>query len=366
MHKNLDVGVLLSELMDMFGAKHLMDAAMPLPQDDSAAIEGCFAVAAIGSVVSEEAHRGFHVEDGINDASKHHRIVGLHIDDAVANGSYDITGAGQEGGKFLHIGFVPTEKSTAMGQDDQGAVGFRVSLRLIDIHEQFQLYPSLGGRRPIPNIGRHIRLLNDQAIVTGSSQRLLGNIGIVLVTGDEQERKQAGKQYGLQVFHFSFLHGLRMGNEIPYGGRMIFRIICLFWGMDLSKIKPIYLILVVVIGFVIWKLPEAMEHSQANEQSEKELGNYLEEKEKELSPEDIDEINSFQRTLGSIFSRLDDVSSTECQINSGHSQARILDWNLLWYVFEVDPAIKSKDLFFEKVSTLNSQNPFPGLNHRED
>ena len=139
-------------------------------------------------------------------------------------------------------------------------------------------------------------------------------------------------------------------------------IIYFLWGMDLSKIKPIYLILVVVIAFAIWKLPEAMQHSQANEQNQQELGNYLDEKGKALSKADSDSINSFVQTLERIFTGLDAVNATECQINSGHKKPRILDWNLLWYLFEVDPATKSKDLFFEKVSTLNSQNPIPQLN----
>ena len=52
---------------------------------------------------------------------------------------------------------------------------------------------------------------------------------------------------------------------------------------------------------VAGKLPEAMQHSQANEQNQQELGNYLDEKGKALSKADSASINSFLQTLEGIF-----------------------------------------------------------------
>lgn len=132
--------------------------------------------------------------------------------------------------------------------------------------------------------------------------------------------------------------------------------------MDLSKIKPIYLILVVVLGFALWKLPDALQHSQANEQSQKELDSYLAVKEKALTPADNLAIKSFLRNLAGIFKKLDEAQTPECQLASDHPKPRIIDWNLLWYSFQAGPSAKSRDIFFDKVSTLNSQNPFPRLN----
>ena len=46
MNQNFDAGVLVAELLDVFGTKHLMDAAMALPQHNAAVLQLGFGVAA--------------------------------------------------------------------------------------------------------------------------------------------------------------------------------------------------------------------------------------------------------------------------------------------------------------------------------
>ena len=131
--------------------------------------------------------------------------------------------------------------------------------------------------------------------------------------------------------------------------------------MDFSNIKPTHLILVLVLGFAVWKIPEALRHSQKHEPVRKELNSYVEAKDQPLSKADSLEIQTFLASLGEIFTQLDTFPDSDCQLKSAALRPRILDWNLLWYMFRAKPEQKSRDAFFDRVSTLNSQNPFSQL-----
>jgi|GEM_PF-4195081 len=134
--------------------------------------------------------------------------------------------------------------------------------------------------------------------------------------------------------------------------------------MNFLTQKPIYLILIVVIGFVIWKLPEAMQQSesQQNASSAQELDAYLEDKGRPLTKTDSSEMQSFYDLLSTLRSHLHEAKRGNCDLGvvAEATQVRLIGRTFLDYLNDSDPS-KEKG-YFDQVSTLNSQNPFSKVN----
>ncbi len=134
--------------------------------------------------------------------------------------------------------------------------------------------------------------------------------------------------------------------------------------MEFFKKNPVYLILIVVALIAIWKLPEAINQSEEynNSRPVKELDEYLEVKGQALNQKDSLEVNQFYATLAKLHEALPEAGIKQCSLKelTEAKEARVMDKALLDFVFKSRPAEEKE--FFKKVSTLNSQNPFPRVN----
>lgn len=134
--------------------------------------------------------------------------------------------------------------------------------------------------------------------------------------------------------------------------------------MEFFKKNPVYLILIVVALIAIWKLPEAINQSEEynNSRPVKELDEYLEVKGQALGQKDSLEVNQFYATLAKLHEALPEAGIKQCSLKelTEAKEARVMDKALLDFVFKSRPAEEKE--FFKKVSTLNSQNPFPRVN----
>ena len=124
------------------------------------------------------------------------------------------------------------------------------------------------------------------------------------------------------------------------------------------------MIVALAVLLAIWQLPKAFRQSEAyeNASSTKELNAYLALKDKPIDQTDSLEIANFLGTVVGMSEDLAEANYGRCQLNADKAkvQPRIMTKALLDGLTREAPM--SKEEYFEKISSLNSSNPFERLN----